>query len=115
MCKTLSLPLVFLLLCTVSLMASPFALARRPESKSRVIVAATVIDGSGRAAFRANVRIIGDRIARVGRFVPHPDEEIIEARGLIVAPGFIDIHNHSEDGLKREPAAANQVSQGITT
>lgn len=85
------------------------------QIKSRVIVGATVIDGTGRAPSRANVRIEGDRIADVGLFDPKPDEEIIEARGRVVAPGFIDIHNHSESGLKSEPEAASQVSQGITT
>jgi len=61
------------------------------------------------------VRVEGDRITRVGRFAPSPGEEVIDARGMIIAPGFVDIHNHSEDGLDTEPSAANQVSQGITT
>lgn len=82
---------------------------------SRVIVAATVIDGSGRPGFKASVRIEGERITRVGRFTPGPREEIIDARGMIIAPGFIDIHNHSDRGLDSDPAAASQVSQGITT
>jgi N-acyl-D-amino-acid deacylase len=89
--------------------------APKPIEKSTVIVGATVIDGSGRPAFHANVRIVGDRIAKVGRFSPRADEEVIQARGMVVAPGFIDIHNHSQEGLQREPAAINQVSQGITT
>jgi len=84
-------------------------------AKSRVIVGATVIDGSGRKAFVANVRIVGDRIANVGKFVTRADEEIIQARGLFVAPGFIDIHNHSEGALISDPAVISQVSQGITT
>jgi N-acyl-D-amino-acid deacylase len=110
-----------LLLCLiVALCAMPSmrrnASANLPaQMRSRVIVGATVVDGSGRAGFRANVRIEGNRIADVGQFIPKPGEEIIEARGKIVAPGFIDIHNHSESGLKTEPAAASQVSQGITT
>lgn len=83
--------------------------------KARVIVGATIIDGSGRPAFRANLRIVGDRIRDIGPFAPRPDETVIEARGLVVAPGFIDIHNHSESGLATEPTAASQVSQGITT
>ena len=85
------------------------------QSKPRVIVGAMVIDGSGQRPFRANVRIEGNRIVTVGQFAPGARDEIIDARGLIVAPGFIDIHNHSEEGLEREPTAANQVSQGITT
>jgi N-acyl-D-amino-acid deacylase len=85
------------------------------QSKPRVIINATVIDGSGKPGIRANVRIEGDRITRVGRFAPEPGDEIINAQGFIVAPGFIDIHNHSERGLDSEPVASSQVSQGITT
>ncbi|HKP11170.1 MAG TPA: D-aminoacylase [Blastocatellia bacterium] len=85
------------------------------QAKVRVIVGATILDGSGGRAYRANLRIVGDRIADIGPFAPRPGEEVIRARGLVVAPGFIDIHNHSEDGLMREPTAASQVSQGITT
>jgi len=107
--------LVLVMLCVGGLTFSPFAPAQVAKTKSRVIVGATVIDGSGRPAFRASVRIVGDRIAKVGRLSPRSDEEVVQGRGLIVAPGFIDIHNHSEEGLAREPAAANQVSQGITT
>jgi N-acyl-D-amino-acid deacylase len=88
---------------------------RPAQLAARVIVGALVIDGSGRRAYRANLRIVGDTIAGVGMFAPRPGEEIIQARGLVVAPGFIDIHNHSERGLAKEPAAASQVSQGITT
>lgn len=86
-----------------------------PGTKSRVIVGAAIIDGSGRRAFVANLRIIGDRIANIGKFVTRSDEEIIQAPGLVVAPGFIDIHNHSDAALASEPTVASQVSQGITT
>jgi len=84
-------------------------------AKSRVIVGATVVDGGGRKAFVANVRIVGDRIANVGKFVTTADEEIVQAPGLYIAPGFIDIHNHSETALISDPSVISQVSQGITT
>ena len=84
-------------------------------AKSRVIAGATVVDGSGRKAFVANVRIVGDRITAVGKFATRSDEEVIHAAGLVVAPGFIDIHNHSDNALAAEPSVASQVSQGITT
>lgn len=106
------------LLCTIALilLALSFApLSSAAQTKSRVITGATVIDGSGSRRFRANVRIEGDRITKVGRFALLPGEEVIDADGMIVAPGFIDIHNHSEQGLTTEPTAASQVSQGITT
>jgi len=108
--KSLSL-LVALLLCV-------FVQPSRPQSgsaKTRVIVGAIVVDGSGRKAFKANVRIVGNRIAKVGVFQPGADDEVIQARGMIIAPGFIDIHNHSENALDSEPGVASQVSQGITT
>lgn len=82
---------------------------------SRVIVGARIIDGSGRPGFHANLRIEGDRIASIGRFQPKPGEEVIEAAGMVLAPGFIDIHNHSTVGLATTPSAPTQVSQGITT
>jgi len=82
---------------------------------SSIIVGATVIDGSGRPAFQANVRVEGDRISEVGSFKPRPGEEVIDASGMVLAPGFIDIHNHSTEGLAITPAAPTQVSQGITT
>ena len=92
-----------------------FSLVQSEVLPSSVISGATVIDGSGRPGFRANVRIQGDRIAEVGNFKPKPGEHVVTAAGLGLAPGFIDIHNHSTEGLLHSPSAATQVSQGITT
>lgn len=88
---------------------------RSDAVRSHVIVGATVIDGTGRAGFQASVRIEGDLITKVGRFVPKRGEETIDASGMVLAPGFIDIHNHSTEGLTSNPSAMTQVSQGITT
>jgi N-acyl-D-amino-acid deacylase len=111
------LAVIALCFLTLSILPVRYSAAIRPpgDARSRVIVGATVIDGSGRKSFPANVRIVGDRIVNVGRFVTRADEEIIQAPGLVVAPGFIDIHNHSENALFSEPAVVSQVSQGITT
>ena len=78
----------------------------------------TVIDGTGSPRYIADVTILGGRIVRIGKpgsVKPREGDRVIEGRGLVLAPGFIDIHNHSESGLLREGTAANQVSQGITT
>ena len=84
-----------------------------------VILGATLIDGSGRAPIRNSVVVIkDDTIVAVGRRgavkIPR-DARVIDARGMVVAPGFIDAHNHSDRGFTTDPSAASQVSQGITT
>src|SRR5215212_2511986 len=84
-----------------------------------VILGATLIDGSGRAPLRNSAIVLkGDTIVAVGRRdrVRIPREaRVIDARGLVVSPGFIDAHNHSDRGFTTDPSAASQVSQGITT
>jgi N-acyl-D-amino-acid deacylase len=84
-----------------------------------VLLGATLIDGSGRAPLRNSVVVIeGDSIVAVGsrgRVRVPADARVIDARGLVVAPGFIDAHNHSDRGFRHDPSATSQVSQGITT
>src|SRR6202011_5487568 len=64
---------------------------------------------------KVSVRIAGDRVTKIGIFKPAKGEQVIDAQGLVVAPGFIDIHNHSAEGLDKAPLAETQISQGITT
>src|SRR5271168_1751756 len=85
------------------------------KSPSTVIINAQVADGTGAPLRDLNVRISGDRIVTVGNFEPNKDEQIIDAKGLVLAPGFIDIHNHSIEGLEKDPLAETQIAQGITT
>src|SRR6476619_901579 len=96
--------------------AAPLQIA---ATKKTAIVGATLIDGSGsRPVPNAVVLFKGDSIIAAGssRVVKVPaDATVIDGKGLVVAPGFIDTHNHSDRGLSREPEAASQVSQGITT
>ncbi len=82
---------------------------------STLIAGATVVDGSGAPAFRADVRVVGDRIAAVGELDAESDEPIIDAAGLMLAPGFIDAHSHAGSEIVEHPDALAAVSQGITT
>ena len=91
------------------------AQSQTPHS-SILIVHAKIADGTGAPLRRLNVRITGDRITAIAaNLKPQPGEQIIDAKGLVLAPGFIDIHNHSTDGLESDPLAESQISQGITT
>jgi N-acyl-D-amino-acid deacylase len=110
----------------ISLLLSPtaggnaFSNPTQNQTPSTIaIVGATLIDGAGgRPIPNSVVLISGDTIVAVGRNgrikVPS-DAAVVRGHNLIVAPGFIDTHNHSDRGLSREPDAASQVSQGITT
>ena len=79
------------------------------------IVGAQVADGTGAALRVANVRVVGDSIVSVGAEAPQAGDRTIDGTGLVLAPGFIDVHNHSTDGLATDREAASQISQGITT
>jgi len=86
-----------------------------PARPGFLITNASVIDGSGSPARRASVRVEGDRIAAVGELAVRSGETVIDARGLTLAPGFIDTHSHADDDLFEHPEALAVVSQGITT
>lgn len=93
-----------------------FLFASISFAQSVIIKNATIIDGSGKPSFRGDVQIKGDKISKIAKNIkPKKVDVVIEANGKILAPGFIDIHNHSESGLQTEGTATNQVSQGITT
>lgn len=94
---------------------SAAATSAQAAGRSFVVVNARVIDGTGAPSRSAAVRVVDGRIREVGALTPGQGETVVDAAGLVLAPGFIDVHNHSTEGLLTEPEAATQVSQGITT
>lgn len=113
---TWGLRLGLLLLLSLLVTSYPWrSVAVAQSATSFVIVNADVVDGTGAPARRAAVRVVDGRIAEVGDIRPTGGDRVVDARGLVLAPGFIDTHNHSTDGLLTEPLAASQISQGITT
>ena len=91
----------------------PLFSPQRP--RSFLITDARVADGTGAPLYKANVRVALSHVVGIGELQPEKDEPTIDARGLVLAPGFIDIHNHSEDGWLKDPLAETQIAQGITT
>ncbi len=106
-------PLLFACALILALLLHAQDATRAPGSVT--ITGARIVDGTGAPPRRAGVRIENDRIVAVGDVKPGPADETVDATGLVLAPGFIDIHNHSTSGLLVDPAAATQVAQGITT
>ena len=76
---------------------------------------ASVLDGTGRLAFRADVAIQGERVARIGSLGLAKATRDINAQGLTVAPGFIDVHAHDDAELIARPQMAPKLTQGVTT
>jgi N-acyl-D-amino-acid deacylase len=118
-------PKLFVATCLISLSIilpnAGGAGVNSPGAVSEIIAltGGTLIDGTGRAPVLNQVVLIkGEAILAIGKQgqIRIPEgAQLIDASGLVVAPGFIDTHNHSDRGLDDDPAAASQVSQGITT
>lgn len=75
----------------------------------------TIVDGSGSAGVEGDVAFAGGRIVAVGRSLSGRGKEEIDVRGLVVAPGFIDIHSHADGTLFDDPRAESVIRQGVTT
>ena len=80
-----------------------------------IIVGGRVVDGTGAPWFRADVGVMGDRIAAIGDLSEAPAESRIDAAGLVIAPGFIDMLGQSEFNVLVDSRAASKITQGITT
>jgi N-acyl-D-amino-acid deacylase len=80
-----------------------------------IIAGGTVVDGSGKPGYRADLGIVGETIQAIGDLSRAEAARSIDATGLVVAPGFVDTHTHSEGSLLIDPQHANGLRQGITT
>jgi N-acyl-D-aspartate/D-glutamate deacylase len=82
-----------------------------------VIRGATLVDGTGKPGQIGDLAIRGDKIVAVGKFTVAGKPRILDAEGLIIAPGFIDLHTHSDIPLTKKATCANlnYLTQGVTT
>ena len=76
---------------------------------------ATIVDGSGQPAYEADLLIKDDKIEKIGQISENDLDKVIDAKGLVVAPGFIDTHSHSDLDVLLHPKVMPKVMQGITT
>ena len=75
----------------------------------------TLIDGTGQPRFQADLAIQGDRIQQIGDFADAEAKQTIDATDKIVAPGFVDVHNHSDAWLLKKRNFTSKTRQGFTT
>jgi len=76
---------------------------------------AVILDGTGKEGYRADVGLQGGTIAAIDAALPGPAGEELDAAGLVLAPGFIDIHTHTDASIFRYPFAQSKILQGVTT
>ncbi len=106
----------WMLLSLAALSTVAFGQDRPREPYDVVIRGGKIVDGTGNPWFEGDIAIRGDRIAAMGRIVAEaPAKRIIDARGLVVAPGFIDMHSHSDLLLLQDGDAQSKVHDGVTT
>jgi N-acyl-D-aspartate/D-glutamate deacylase/sugar lactone lactonase YvrE len=109
--------------CTVGLLLIYTYAVSLPASNAQQAIAAydlvirggKVVDGTGNPWFIGDVAVNGDRIAAIGSVPAQAGKRDIDARGLVVAPGFIDMHSHSDFTLFEDGNAQSKIRQGVTT
>jgi len=97
------------------LISAPAILGARRPQHDLVIRGGNVIDGTGAPTTQMDVGVAGGRIADVSRRITERGTVEIDARGLAVAPGFIDIHSHADGSLFADPRSESVIRQGVTT
>jgi N-acyl-D-aspartate/D-glutamate deacylase len=103
-------------IAAAALALSACATAPRPEPAYDLLIrGGRIVDGTGAAAFAGDVAVRGDRIAAVGALPGARARDTIDATGLVVAPGFIDMLGHSEYRLLDDPRAISKITQGVTS
>jgi len=110
----LTLKLILALSLTAIAQGQPRAKSQ-PQSFDIIIKGGTVYDGTGRPPVRTDVGIKGDRIAAIGNLSRATAPAIVDATGLAVAPGFINMLSHSESSLIVDPRSLSELKQGVTT
>ena len=79
------------------------------------IIGGTLVDGSGKRRFEASVGVTDGKISRISDIKSDEADQVIDAKGLLISPGFIDMHSHSDAPLLVNPMAESKVRQGVTT
>ena len=109
----LSVLIVFLGVLVVDSQATPQDKDQPPYDL--VIRNGKIVDGTGNPWYHGDLAVKGAKIAAMGKIAAGAGTKEIDAKGLIVAPGFVDIHSHSEYTILQDGNAESKIRQGVTT
>jgi N-acyl-D-amino-acid deacylase len=87
----------------------------KPPAYDLLILDGSIIDGTGAPAYQADIAIVDNEIVKIGELNGSPAKRIVNADGLYVSPGFIDLHSHADRNIRTNPGAENYLHQGVTT
>ena len=102
-------------LLLLTLLAIPALVHTQAPAYDLILRGGRIVDGTASPWYQADLAIKGDTIVRIAPAITDPASRVIDVKGLIVAPGFIDIHTHARRGIFEVPTADNYVRQGVTT
>ena len=93
----------------------PVLHAAQAPTYDLILKGGRIVDGTASPWYAADLAITGDTIVRIAPAINEPAKRVVNVKGLIVAPGFIDIHTHARRGIFEVPTADNYIRQGVTT
>ena len=85
------------------------------SARDLLIRGARIVDGTGAAGYRGDALVVDGRIAELGEVAPTAGARVLDAAGLVLAPGFVDMHAHSDLAVLTDPAHLAKTTQGVTT
>jgi N-acyl-D-amino-acid deacylase len=109
-------------ICILVLLGALLAIAPAAKTTPRddtpydlVLRNGKIVDGTGNPWFHGDLAVKGNKIAAIGKIAPNAGKREIDAKGLVVAPGFIDMHSHSDFTILEDGNAQSKIRQGVTT
>lgn len=106
---------IFGKLTTMSLTVLLSSCSSTPVVYDMLILDGTIVDGSGSPAYEGDIAIVDDEIVKIGELNGSRANWVIDASGLTVAPGFIDLHTHADRNIRDNPGVENYLHQAVTT
>jgi N-acyl-D-amino-acid deacylase len=108
-------PILFAILALLAILFSGHKASTQSAEFDLIVARGRIVDGTGNPWFEADLAVKDGRIAAIGRIESSRAAKTIDAKGLVVAPGFVDVHTHIESNIFELPAAENFLRMGVTS